>query len=444
MTNTLAPLLYVLFILSINALSEPKRAYRGNRIAIFTMILTLIIGIYHLPNQYLFPSLLSSIFGAIIGIISAVKIKIPNLPQMVALLNGLGGLAAGFIGIAEFSNFNHPLWLILIIIGIGFFTFGGSFAAFLKLSNYHLKIDIRLIRIIYIILLILCLISCYYAYSNSLKCLISFALLINLFGFFFILSIGAADMSIIISILNSFSGWSTVTVGFSLNNPLTIIIGTIIGASGLILTYTMTKAMHRNFFKVILNPINTTYTSTKNEEKNIHLATPKDASFLLENSEKVIIVPGYGMAVSNAQNELATMVKILKEKYAVDVKFAIHPVAGRMPGHMNVLLAEADINPDIIFELKDINHEFETTDVVYIIGANDITNPLAKTNKDSPIYKMPILEVEKAKRILFVKRSLSSGYAGIDNPLFYAPNTLMLLGDARTITQQIITNLENN
>lgn len=442
MINMLAPIIYTLFILSINALSEPQKAYRGNQIAIFAMIFALSIGIYHLQNEYIVPVFISLLAGALTGIISARKIKMPDLPQMIALLNGFGGLSAGLIGITEFSATNHPLWLIITIIIIGFFTFGGSLSAYLKLSHRNINLKLPFLRNIYLILLILSIFGSFYAYSSNLHDLIGFAVLISLFGLTFVLSIGAADMSIIISILNSFSGWSTVAVGFSIKNPLMIIIGTIIGASGTILSYMMTKAMKRNLIKVLFTPIDKTAPTTETSSHTIRQATPRDAAFLMENAEKIIIVPGYGMAAANAQNELATLTKILKTDYKINVKFAIHPVAGRMPGHMNILLAEADINPDDMFELKDINHEFETTDVVYIIGANDITNPLAKTKKDSPIYQMPILEVEKAKRILFVKRSLSAGYAGVDNPLFYAPNTLMLLGDAKTITQQITTVLE--
>ena len=222
-----------------------------------------------------------------------------------------------------------------------------------------------------------------------------------------------------------------------------IITGSIIGASGIILSYMMTKSMNRPLYNVLFPTFKTTQENITSQQ-NIQLGTPQDASFLMENANKIIIVPGYGMAVASAQHEIANMAKILQNKYNVDVKFAIHPVAGRMPGHMNVLLAEADVNPDNIFELKDINQEFQTTDVAYVIGANDITNPIAKTKTDSPIYKMPILEVEQAKKILFVKRSLSSGYAGIDNPLFYNPKTLMLLGDAKEVTQKIVTELEEN
>jgi NAD(P) transhydrogenase subunit beta len=266
--------------------------------------------------------------------------------------------------------------------------------------------------------------------------------LASLFGFCFILPIGGADMSIIISVLNSFSGWSTVFVGFSTSNILLIIVGTLVGSSGTILTYIMTKSMNRPLFDVFFHNQEISSQQTDTTPKIIHRGNAADAAFLMENANKVIIVPGFGMAAANAQNEVANMAKILKEKYNVKVKFAIHPVAGRMPGHMNVLLAEADISSDDVYELRDINQEFQTCDVVYVIGANDITNPLAKTLKGSPIYQMPILEVELAKRIIFVKRSLSTGYANIDNPLFYADNTLMLLGDAKEVTKQIVTVLE--
>ena len=251
-------------------------------------------------------------------------------------------------------------------------------------------------------------------------------------------------MPIIISILNSLSGWATVLVGFSINAPILVITGTIIGASGIILTYIMTKSMNRSFLKIFFLPPSDSKEKSNSSNKHFNQGNALDAAFLMENAKKIIIVPGYGMASSNAEHELVTLAEILKDKYHIIVKFAIHPVAGRMPGHMNVLLAEANANPDDIFELKDINQEFKTTDVVYIIGANDITNPLAKTKEDSTIYQMPILEVEQAKHLLFVKRSLSPGYANLDNPLFYDAKTIMLLGDAKEITSQIITHLEQN
>ncbi len=442
MIKALTALIYSMFIFAINGLSTPHKAYRGNIWAMFAMGTAILWGLYELNPEYLAPTITALTAGALTGIIAAHKISMPNLPQMIALLNGLGGLAAGLIGITETSNADyHPL-LLLFIISIGFITFTGSIAAFLKLAGTRLLISKDTLQAVSLIVLVLTVISGFYAYNNSSEYLWGFIVLLSLWGLLFILPIGGADMPIIISILNSFSGWSTVLVGFSFNNTLLIIVGTLIGASGTILSYIMTKAMNRSLRKVIFSPPQTITDDIPNENKTIHQGSPQDAAFLMENANKVIIVPGYGMAAAGAQHELANMAKILKNKYKVDVKFAIHPVAGRMPGHMNVLLAEADINPDDVFELKDINQEFQTADVAYVIGANDTTNPLAKTKSDSPIYQMPILEVEQARKVLFVKRSLAAGYSGIDNPLFYADNTLMLLGDAKEVTKQIVANLE--
>lgn len=433
--------IYSLFIVAINSLSSPRKAYRGNILAMFAMSIAIIIELQNLISQHLIPAIFILFSGTIIGIISAHLVKIPNLPQMVAILNGLGGLSAGLIGITETTSSHYPPLLLFLIISIGFITFTGSLAAFFKIAGMRLFISNELLHFLNFILLIITVISGYYAYNNN-EYLWLFITLLSLWGLLFILPIGGADMPIIISVLNSFSGWSTVLVGFSFNNTLLIIIGTLIGASGTILAHIMTKAMNRNLMKVIFYPPQTTTKNINNNTKPIHQGSPEDAAFLMENANKIIIVPGYGMAAAGAQYELANMAKILQKKYHVEVKFAIHPVAGRMPGHMNVLLAEADINPDNIFELKDINQEFQTADVAYVIGANDITNPTAKTQTDSPIYQMPILEVEQAKRILFVKRSLATGYSDIDNPLFYADNTLMLLGDAKDITKQIVSILE--
>ena len=442
MTKALLALIYSMFIFSINGLSSPQKAYRGNFLAMLAMGVAIIWGLYDLNPKYLPQTIAALTAGALVGIISAHKISMPNLPQMIALLNGLGGLAAGLIGVTETTNTDyHPL-LLLFIISIGFITFTGSLAAFLKLAGIRIFMDKDTLHSINLVILILTVICGFYAYNSSNEYMWGFIALLCLWGLFFILPIGGADMPIIISILNSFSGWSTVLVGFSLNNTLLIIVGTLIGASGTILSYIMTKAMNRNLMKIIFSPPQNITDDIANENKTIRQGSPQDAAFLMENANKVIIVPGYGMAAAGAQHELANMAKILKTKYNVEVKFAIHPVAGRMPGHMNVLLAEADISPDDVFELKDINQEFQTADVAYVIGANDTTNPLAKTKADSPIYQMPILEVEQAKKVLFVKRSLAAGYSGIDNPLFYAENTLMLLGDAKEVTKQIVSNLE--
>lgn len=442
MTDIVNIVIYVLFILAINALSVPKRAYIGNIMGICAMLIALAAGLTGLSQTKLLITAGVIGLGALTGGVAAKRIKMADLPQMVALLNGFGGLSAGLIGIAESTvSFRAPL-LVLLIIGIGAITFSGSLAAFFKLAGLGRLIDTEMLRTISLIILATGVISGFYAFSGELEYIIGFGLLMCLWGFLFMLPVGGADMPIIISVLNSFSGWCTVLIGFDMNNTLLIIVGTLIGASGTILSYVMTKAMNRNLFKVLFNLKEISGSKDGINIKPVHKGTAADAAFLMENAEKVIIVPGYGMAAANAQYELANMAKILKEKYQVEVKFAIHPVAGRMPGHMNVLLAEADVNQDDVFELKDINQEFQTADVAYVIGANDTTNPLAKTEVGSPIYQMPVLEVEAAKKVLFVKRSLAPGYAGIDNPLFYADNTIMLFGDAKDITKQIVTDLE--
>ena len=443
MINYINILIYTLFILSINKLSYAKTAYKGNFYAILGMMVALLIAIKDLAISHIPYLLICISLGALIGILYAKKVQMQNLPQMVALLNGFGGLSAGLIGVCETLLISQTTILTLSIIILGFTTFSGSLAAFIRLSSAIKLINIKIFRIICLFVFIFMIISTFYTYKIDNAYLPVVVLLSVTWGFLFVFPIGGADAPIIISVLNSLSGWSTVFVGFSIDNPLLIITGSIIGASGIILSYMMTKSMNRPLYNVLFPTFKTTQENITSQQ-NIQLGTPQDASFLMENANKIIIVPGYGMAVASAQHEIANMAKILQNKYNVDVKFAIHPVAGRMPGHMNVLLAEADVNPDNIFELKDINQEFQTTDVAYVIGANDITNPIAKTKTDSPIYKMPILEVEQAKKILFVKRSLSSGYAGIDNPLFYNPKTLMLLGDAKEVTQKIVTELEEN
>ncbi|MBR5599238.1 MAG: NAD(P)(+) transhydrogenase (Re/Si-specific) subunit beta [Alphaproteobacteria bacterium] len=440
MTHLIIILIYSAFIVSIYSLSSPKIAYKGNILAIFSMLLIILIYYQKLPSDIFIKSLIPLTLGAIVGIYSS-KIKFKNLPQMIAILNGFGGLSSALIGISSFLLKNSNLTLLIFIISLGFITFFGSLASFISIANI-LKIKYyKTIKSISIISFFLILLTIpYLSYTNSIS-LFFIIFLSSLSGFCFTLPIGGADMPIIISMLNSLSGWTTVLIGIISKNTLLIITGTLIGASGAILSYIMLKSMGRNLLNVLFF---TPKTQTKKNSRlsQINQASPKEVAFLLENSKKIIIVPGFGMATSSAEHELKTLSDILQNTYNVTVKFAIHPVAGRMPGHLNILLAEASIPDNIIYELKDINNDFQTADIALVVGANDITNPLAKTDSSSPIYRMPILEVEKATKIIFIKRSLAPGYSGIDNPLFYNNKTLMIFGNAKDILQQIISALE--
>ena len=415
MTNSLLLVSYllsaVLFILSIRSLAAPDTARKGNLLGIFGMVLA--IGAT-LSSSLVSDTLwvgLALIVGALIGSYFALKVKMTALPQMIAAFNGLGGLSAVLIALAEILSGSALYVENAIGLLIGAIAFSGSILAFAKLQGLI-----------------------------SAKPLAAASLVL---GVTLVLPIGGADMPIVISILNSYSGWAAVGIGFSLNNILLIIVGAIVGASGAILSYIMTKAMNRSLMSVIFGSLGEGSTASVQEaNQQAKAGDPQDAAFIMENASKVIIVPGYGMAVAQAQHILKEMAEVLASKYNVEVKFAIHPVAGRMPGHMNVLLAEANVPYEDVFELEAINREFSTADVAYVIGANDVTNPLAKTDSSSPIYGMPVLEVGKAKTVFFVKRSLATGYSGVDNPLFYAPNTFMLYGDAKKVTEEITSVLE--
>ena len=438
----------ILFILAIRGLASPRTAKNGNLAGIAGMVIA-VAATFGSPDvkEYLL-ILAVLIAGGIIGTFSALKVKMTALPQMIAAFNGLGGLAAVFISLSEVTAGNPTRLESSLGLVIGAIAFSGSMIAFAKLQGlmparalllpFRRSINLGLA----LATVLLCLFFIKEGQTNTFYALAALSVLL---GILLILPIGGADMPVVISILNAYSGWAAVAVGFSLNNILLIITGALVGASGSILSYIMVKAMNRSLLGVMLGGFGaeaSTITESENKTLAARAGSPRDAAFIMENATKVIIVPGYGMAAAQAQHVLKEMADDLRQRYDVDVRFAIHPVAGRMPGHMNVLLAEANVPYENVFELEDINREFATADVAYVIGANDITNPLAKTAPDSPIYGMPVLEVEKAKTVFFVKRSLASGYAGVENPLFYADNTIMLYGDAKEVTAEIVSVLE--
>ena len=450
MTNSLLLVSYlvsaVLFILSIRSLAAPDTARKGNLLGIFGMILA--IGAT-LASSLVSDTLwvgLALIAGALIGSYFAIKVKMTALPQMIAAFNGLGGLSAVLIAMAEVLAGSALYVENAIGLLIGAIAFSGSILAFAKLQGLisAKPLHFPLQRTFNLMLALLVIASCaHFVITGQIEPFYLLAAASLVLGVTLVLPIGGADMPIVISILNSYSGWAAVGIGFSLNNILLIIVGAIVGASGAILSYIMTKAMNRSLMSVMFGSLGESASAAAKEtHQQAKAGDPQDAAFIMENASKVIIVPGYGMAVAQAQHILKEMAEVLASKYNVEVKFAIHPVAGRMPGHMNVLLAEANVPYEDVFELEAINREFATADVAYVIGANDVTNPLAKTDSSSPIFGMPVLEVGKAKTVFFVKRSLATGYSGVDNPLFYAPNTFMLYGDAKKVTEEITSVLE--
>lgn len=452
MSNALLSLSYllasILFILSIRGLASPQTARQGNILGMIGMAIAIIVTLLSPQVKEFYWILLAIFIGGIIGTYSALKVKMTSLPQMIAAFNGLGGLSAVFISLAEILAGSQTYIESSLGLLIGAIAFSGSAIAFAKLQGLMPARAIifpgqQLMNFLFGVAIIVVTVAfCITGDKDLFYILTSLSIIL---GFLLILPIGGADMPVVISVLNSYSGWAAVGIGFSLNNVLLIIVGTIVGASGAILSYIMTKAMNRSLSSVMLGGFGAEKAednkSDSNKKKFAKTGNPQDAAFIMENANKVIIVPGYGMAVAQAQHVLKEMADDLR-KDGVVVKFAIHPVAGRMPGHMNVLLAEANVPYEDVFELDEINREFATADVAYVIGANDVTNPLAKSDPNSPIYGMPVLDVEKAKTVFFVKRSLASGYSGVDNPLFYADNTIMLYGDAKKVTEEIVSTLE--
>ena len=450
----------ILFILALRGLSSPETSRQGNLFGIIGMAIAITVTFLSIDNfssGFLYV-ILFLLIGGSIGAFIAFKIPMTAMPELVAGFHSLVGLAAVFVAISAFispevfnlgSSGNIKLAsLIEMSIGaaVGAITFSGSIIAFLKLRGLMSGSPITfpgqhiLNLLILISIIILTYFLCLNQSANFFWLLIAISFLV---GFLLIIPIGGADMPVVISMLNSYSGWAAAGIGFTLENTALIITGALVGSSGAILSYIMCKGMNRSFFNVILGGFggtDQTSSKTNKEQKPVKSGNADDAAFLMKNASSVIIVPGYGMAVAQAQHALREMVDSLK-KNGVKVSYAIHPVAGRMPGHMNVLLAEANVPYDEVFELEEINNDFANCDVAYVIGANDVTNPVAKTDPQSPIYGMPVLDVEKSKSVLFVKRSLSPGYAGIDNDLFYRDNTLMLFADAKKMTEDIIKNL---
>jgi NAD(P) transhydrogenase subunit beta len=450
----------ICFIMALRGLSSPVTSRQGNLYGIVGMVVA--IGVTVATPGVVSPWLIVGglILGGAIGAVVALRINMTALPQLVAAFHSLVGLAAVFVAAAAFvspdafgiGSPGHIKTQSLIEMGlgtiIGAITFTGSIVAFAKLQGLVSGAPLvfrgqhpfnALLGIALVVLLV------WFAMRGHP---ITFLLLIVLalaLGFLLILPIGGADMPVVVSMLNSYSGWAAAGIGFTLGNTALIVTGALVGSSGAILSYIMCKGMNRSIFNVILGGFGTDSSAAgavhAKSDKPVKAGSAEDAAFLMKNASSVIIVPGYGMAVAQAQHALREMADMLK-KDGVKVSYAIHPVAGRMPGHMNVLLAEANVSYDEVFELDAINHDFASTDVAFVIGANDITNPAAKTDHASPIYGMPILDVERAKTVLFVKRSMASGYAGVENELFYRDNTMMLFGDAKKMCEEIIKALE--
>jgi H+-translocating NAD(P) transhydrogenase subunit beta len=461
MSANLAAILYLvsgaLFIMALRGLSHPSTSRQGNLYGMVGMGIAVLTTLALAKPVGVLPWVLIIAglgIGAVVGGITAKRIPMTAMPQLVAAFHSLVGLAAVFVAAAAYyapdafgitsDGAIHKSSLIEMALGaaIGAVTFTGSIIAFLKLDGRMSGAPIMLpARHLINIALGIALVVCIVLFFQTAAALwfwaiiaISFAL-----GFLLIIPIGGADMPVVVSMLNSYSGWAAAGIGFTLANTALIITGALVGSSGAILSYIMCKGMNRSFISVILGGFggeSAGPAAGKTESKPVKQGSADDAAFMMKNAETVVIVPGYGMAVAQAQHALREMADHLK-KSGVTVKYAIHPVAGRMPGHMNVLLAEANVPYDEVFELEDINSEFAQADIAFVIGANDVTNPAAKEDPASPIYGMPVLEVWKAKTVMFIKRGMSSGYAGIDNGLFWRDNTLMLFGDAKKVTEEI-------
>ncbi|TXC72183.1 NAD(P)(+) transhydrogenase (Re/Si-specific) subunit beta [Sphingomonas ginsenosidivorax] len=459
----------VCFILALRGLSSPATSQRGNRFGMIGMTIAVVTTLVTHLNVGIWEIVVAIGIGAAIGLVTARRIAMTDMPQLVAAFHSLVGLAAVLVGVAAYLNpeafgiadlmipmIGDPVAIIRPVsrielglgVAIGAITFSGSVIAFLKLNGNMggkpILLPGRHVINLAVLAAIVGLVA-YFVTDQSPAIFWTITVLSFVIGFLLIVPIGGADMPVVVSMLNSYSGWAAAAMGFTLHNSAMIITGALVGSSGAILSYIMCRAMNRSFLSVIAGGFGAVADSgggAAKEQRPWKRGSAEDAAFLMSQAEQVIIVPGYGMAVAQAQHALREMGDKLKE-HGVRVKYAIHPVAGRMPGHMNVLLAEANVPYDEVFELEDINGEFAQTDVAFVIGANDVTNPAAKTDKTSPIYGMPVLDVEKAKTVLFIKRSMGGvGYAGVDNDVFYMDNTMMLLADAKKMVEEIVKSLD--
>ena len=459
--ETLSALLYlvasVCFIMALRGLSSPETSRQGNLYGMVGMTIAIVTTLALPVVQSYWLIILGIAIGGGIGYVIANKIVMTALPQLVAAFHSLVGLAAVFVALAAYYSpdaygigvrgaiAKGSLIEMALGTAIGAITFTGSLVAFAKLQGlvtgkplvFPYQHQLNAALGVLTVLLIVWLVA-----SNADAAMWLIVLVALALGFLLILPIGGADMPVVISMLNSYSGWAAAGIGFTLQNNLLIITGALVGSSGAILSYIMCKGMNRSIFNVILGGFGGDSAAAGaaaggGERGTVKAGSPEDAAYIMKNAQSVIIVPGYGMAVAQAQHALREMADHLK-KEGVEVKYAIHPVAGRMPGHMNVLLAEANVPYDEVFELEDINSEFSSCDVAFVIGANDVTNPAAKTDPQSPIYGMPVLDVEKAGTVLFIKRGMGSGYAGVENELFFRDNTMMLFADAKKMVEGIV------
>jgi len=454
----------VLFILALRGLSHPTTSRQGNQFGMIGMAIAIAATLLRpgMAGSGIGLIILALAIGGGIGAFLASRIQMTALPQLVAAFHSLVGLAAVFVAAAAFyapESFGigtagdiHGGSLVEMSLGlaIGAVTFSGSVIAFAKLQALMSGAPITFagqhkLNLALGVLLLVLIIA--FVGTGSATLFWAIALLALALGFLLIIPIGGADMPVVVSMLNSYSGWAAAGIGFTLGNLLLIVTGALVGASGAILSYIMCKGMNRSIINVLLGGFGTDTSGgaaaggATAEHGPVKAGSPEDAAFIMKNAQKIIIVPGYGMAVAQAQQVLREMGDLLKKEGA-QVEYAIHPVAGRMPGHMNVLLAEANVPFEDVKELEEINPEFAEADVAFVIGANDVTNPAAKTDKSSPIFGMPILDVEKAKTVFFIKRGMATGYSGVDNELFFRPNTMMLFGDAKKVTQEIVQALQ--